>query len=247
MIIRLFTLIINFIFGFAFYFLLPCSASDEIKEKKHLIFFKTANYQYDEPSVMTKASNLPFFGIGLESNLGEQNLWISNVSLQYGRTDYSGTGRTYNDQTYILLGQLGRKFNFPSGSFDMGFGVRYLYDDWGNKTTTLGKLTFDRSSVYKYFHTSLFLEIGNDQAVRIRLKKVMSGRQVVFIGHVPSYQNTEMIQKNGLGVDLEWSLSRKIRVFSDYWQIERSDRDKKKYGLFEPENSTVQLGLKFLF
>ena len=71
----------------------------------NLPFVELRKYQYDEPDVMSKYSDLPLFGLGIDyftpTNTGQLH---TRIKYSTGMTDYSSqnTGKTYDDTTHVF-------------------------------------------------------------------------------------------------------------------------------------------------
>ena len=225
----------------------PTVGIAQVSESRLSTYFDASYYAYEEPNVMTKKSSIPLIGLGVDYT-SEHNYPISvNASINLGQTAYAGTGTTNKDPLYILKGEISKQIAISPLSVKFGYGLRYLYDDWGIKKTTTNHDTYDRSSLYSYIFASFTRKLKANQFITFKLKTLMNGKQKIFIDHVNAYQKTSMTQKRGFGIDVEWAMSEQLSLFAESWKIKKSEPDAKDYGLIEPENTTIQLGFRLRF
>lgn len=232
---------------FALLALAPTVGIAQVSESRISTYFQVGYYAYEEPNVMKKKSDIPLIGLSVDYTSAYNYPISINASINLGQTAYDGTGTTDNDPLYILNGEIAKQIVISPISIKFGYGLRYLYDDWGNKKTTTNHDTYDRSSLYSYLFASFTRRLKANQFVTFKLKTLMNGKQQIFIDHVNAYQKTSMKQKKGFGIDAEWALNEQLSLFGESWQIEKSEPDAKGYGLIEPANTTIELGFRYRF
>ena len=237
----------NFIPYLALLAFAPTVGIAQVSESRLSTYFDASYYAYEEPNVMTKKSSIPLIGLGVGYTSAHNYPISVNASINLGQTAYEGTGTTNNDPLYILKGEISKQIAISPLSVKFGYGLRYLYDDWGIKKTTTNYDTYDRSSLYSYIFASFTRKLKANQFVTFKLKTLMNGKQKIFIDHVNAYQKTSMTQKRGFGIDVEWAMSEQLSLFAESWKIKESEPDAKDYGLIEPENTTIQLGFRHRF
>jgi hypothetical protein len=237
----------NFILYLALLVFAPTVGIAQVSENRFITYVDASYYAYEEPNVMSKKSSIPLIGLGV-GYTSPHNYPISlNASINLGQTAYEGTGTTDNDPLYILNGEIAKQIAISPISIKFGYGLRYLYDDWGIKKTTTNYDTYDRSSLYSYMFASFAYKLNSNQFVTFKIKTLMNGKQQIFIDHVDAYRKTSMAQKRGFGIDVEWAMNEQLSLFARSWRIKESEPDVQDYGLIEPENTTIQLGLRHRF
>ena len=207
-------------------------------------FLQLSSYSYNEPLVMEKESGLSVLGIGVDYTSNHKYPFSAIIAVDFGKTNYLGTGDTRNDPFYIFRGELSKKLYATPLDIYAGLGIRYLYDDWGTGRTSTNHHTYDRSSTYNYAFASFAHNFPSGKALKIKFKKLISGQQEVFISHLPGYQNAKMQQRHGFSIETEWALTDELKLITEYWSVRRSQTDSSGYGIVEPKNSTFQMGIR---
>lgn len=237
----------NFIPYLALLAFAPTVGTAQVSEGHLTTYFQASYYSYEEPNVMNKKSSVPLIGLGVGYTIAHNYPISVHASINLGQTAYEGTGTTDNDPLYIINGEIAKQIIRSRLDVKFGYGLRYLYDDWGIKKTTTNYNTYDRSSLYSYIFASFTRKLKANQFITFKLKTLINGKQKIFIDHVNAYQKTSMTQKRGFGIDAELALNEKFSLFGESWQIKKSEPDTKGYGFIEPENKTIQLGLRYRF
>tara|TARA_B100001173_G_scaffold178151_1_gene153862 strand:+ start:275 stop:1000 length:726 start_codon:yes stop_codon:yes gene_type:complete len=208
-------------------------------------FFEFYSYQYDEPSLMSKASKLPFLGFGLEYKIPvNRNNFIGNLRFNVGRTDYSSvnTGNSYKDNTMRLNFEQSYQLQFNAFNLYSGLGVRWLYDNSGGGQTTTGHGTYDRRSVYFYLPIGLSFSDAVGTPITGQINILIKGHQKSFLGDKVGFTDIKNEQNSGYGLSIDYKVSSRSEIFLDYWEIEKSNLVQ---GYYEPENQTWEAGFRF--
>jgi len=211
-------------------------------------YIEIYHYGYNEPNLMTKDSSIAFFGLGFQDyGIVDTNSVIGNVRYFIGDTDYwsTSTGTTSNDPTYGFSGELAYKWSMNTHGIFVGLGYRQLYDDWAPKQSSTGHWTYDRKSEYFYLPLGVINYFGESGYIKSQFNYLIEGTQTSFLGYLGgSYLDTINDQSSGYGLDLEYSTGNAYSVFLRYWNIDDSTVNN---GLYEPNNTTTEIGFKYLF
>ncbi|ETO18010.1 hypothetical protein [Vogesella urethralis] len=203
----------------------------------------------------------------MTSIIGEANLYFNEdatiwVSGRYakGKSDYTGayTNGVYGDlkvkginrESWEIQTILKHEFNIESlGSFTIGpgLGLRHLKDSLDQASsggyTRKNDLSYAIISISKEFDNKGIFKITPSVAY----KKIIKGKQ-----HSAIEEGVDNIQKNGYGFDINLAIEKKIyqrslyvTPFYRFWKIKRSDPAIfRSSTVFEPENTTKEVGLK---
>ena len=217
------------------------------KENRPLTFtfLEFYSYQYDEPSLMSKASKLPFLGFGLEYKIPvNQKNFIGNIRFNVGRTDYSSanTGNSYKDNTIRLNFEHSYQAQFNAFNLYSGLGIRWLYDNSGGKQTTTGHDTYDRRSIYFYLPIGLSFSDTIGTPISAQINILIKGHQKSFLSDKAGFADIKNDQNNGYGVSIDYDIASRGQIFLDYWNI---DQSKLTQGYYEPPNQTWEAGFRF--
>ena len=205
-------------------------------------FVELYDYKYTEPGLMSKVSPYAFAGIGYQDYKSQyQNGFVGNAKYFVGTTDYtsSSTGKTKNDLTTGLSGEISYKYN----SFYVGLGFRQLNDRWGGKQSSTGHFTYNRRSQYLYAPLGNIIYNNRGGYFKYQVNYLISGNQTSYITQA-GYSQTTNTQDSGYGVELEWLPNHNYGVFATHWNIADSSVNN---GLYEPQNTTTEIGFKLLF
>ena len=208
-------------------------------------FVEVRKYQYDEPDIMSKYSDLPLFGLGIDyfapMNTGQLH---TRIKYSTGMTDYSSknTGKTYDDITHVFTLESVYALNVEKFQLFSGIGYRWLYDDWGGKTSTTGHSTYDRRSRYLYVPIGFSYRNRSNRIISTQLNVLVSGNQKSYLGAVSNAGDISKDQNAGYGLSVNYKLNESIHFFSEYWDIERSETFQ---GYYEPQNETFETGMRF--
>ena len=205
-------------------------------------------YRYDEPSVMTKNSETLFLSLGFQ-DYGKDGVVsvIGNGRYFYGTTKYDSTssGTTNGDLTFGYLLEAAFKWTINDINVFTGLGYRTLYDDWGGKRSSTGHYSYDRASKYVYLPIGYIDYLENNGYFKIQYNYLLEGKQTSYAGYLGgSHRDTINTQNSGYGFDVEYSPDLNYSVFLRYWDIEDSNVVNNVY---EPNNTTFELGYKYLF
>jgi len=205
-------------------------------------------YGYNEPNVMNKKSETLFFSLGFQ-DYGEDGVdsLIANGRYFYGTTKYdsSSTGTTSDDPTFGYLLEAAFKWTINDINVFTGLGYRTLYDDWGGKKSSTGHWSYDRESKYVYLPIGYIDYLENNGYFKIQYNYLLEGKQTSYAGYLGgSHRDTINTQNSGYGFDVEYSPDLNYSVFLRYWDIEDSN---VVNNIYEPNNTTVELGYKYLF
>ena len=209
---------------------------------KSQFFVELYTYGYSEPSVMSKDSEVGFVGLGYQ-NYGAQyqDGFISNARYFVGTTKYksASTGTTKDDLTTGFSGEVAYK----KEAFFVGLGYRQLDDHWGGKQSSTGHWSYDRKSRYLYapFGSIFYNEKGG--YLKTQFNYLIIGKQTSYLDR-PGYTTTTNRQKSGYGIEVEYAPNNKYGVFLNRWSIDDSTVNN---GLYEPNNTTTELGIKITF
>ena len=230
-------------------------------------------FEYDEPGVMEQTGM--FYGLALAHTSRDwvpasteesapDNKWMSRFELRfaYGEVDYSSenTGSDDNIEDYTVEIRLLRGLDFPKetsmSTLYAGIAYRYLNDDSSGMQTTTGHWGYERESNYLYIPIGLNnirnLKNGWSFGITAELDIFLWGQQNSHLSDVGSgYSDIENEQDSGYG--LRGSLRFQnhgektdfiIEPFIRYWDIDKSD---VVLGGYEPENETLEYGIKFIW
>ena len=208
-------------------------------------FLEFYSYQYDEPSLMSKTSKLPFLGFGLEYKIpADRSNFTGKLRFNFGRTNYRSvnTGNSYKDNTIRLNFEQSYQLNFNTFNLHSGLGIRWLYDNSGGKQTTTGHGTYDRRSIYFYLPIGLSFSDAIGTPITGQINILIKGHQKSFLAERVGFTDIGNDQNSGYGLSIDYKLSSQSEIFLDYWNIEKS---KLVQGYFEPENQTWEAGFRF--
>jgi len=233
----------NLLIAFVFCLCGTCLYADSSRT-----YIEMYNYGYDEPNLMTKDSSIAFFSLGFQDyGTIDTDSIIGNVRYFIGETDYwsTSTGTTSNDPTYGFSGELAYKRTISNYGIFLGLGYRQLYDDWAPKQSSTGHWAYDRKSEYLYLPLGIINYFGESGYFKSQLNYLIEGTQTSYLGYLGgSYLDTINDQSSGYGLDLEYSSGNAYSIFIRYWNIDDSTINN---GLYEPNNTTTEIGFKYLF
>lgn len=205
-------------------------------------FVELYDYKYTEPGLMSKVSPYAFAGIGYQDYKSQyQNGFVGNAKYFVGTTDYtsSSTGKTKNDLTTGLSGEISYKYN----SFYVGLGFRQLNDRWGGKQSSTGAYTYDRKSQYLYMPFGIIRYNEKGGYLKTQVNYLLRGTQTSYLNR-PGYTTTTNKQKSGYGLEVEYAPNSRYSIFAKHWSIDKSTINN---GLHEPNNTTNEFGVKIKF
>lgn len=218
---------------------------------------------YEEPGVMEESGAM----IGLAGSYTYHNNWMFKIEgvFKYGQVDYEGglmDGTPLNvdniDDYIVEVRGLGG-YNFSAFTATtltpyIGFGYRYLFDDFG----AASPYGYGRESNYLYspigIETVTDLKNGWFIGLIIEYDLFWSGLQTSYLSDVDDGLNdVENDQSDGYGFrgSVKFQNSRfVIEPYIRYWEIDDSDPSIITYygrpvdvGI-EPENNSTEIGIK---
>lgn len=202
-----------------------------------------ANFNYEEPGVMTEKGNL--FGSRGQLLWNIQPTFAMSVgghylfgNLTYDGSTFSGTPVTTETEDWVLQGQLLAHFRQPN--FEVAFGVARRV--WFNDLV----ISYTRTTTYTYFPV-IFKGKLDRFYTSLEYRIWGQGRNVSTLSDVSTARSdVELTQDNGMGYAIEvgYEIPREkvsFRIFFayDYWSV--ADSNVQFDGvdfLFEPENNT---------
>ena len=213
-------------------------------------------YKYHEPGLME--DNGALFGLNGEYSYSFQNnIFVgTEARIDLGSANYksNGTGRAKSVTHFIFeprfLAGYDIHFEKITVSPYTGLGFRYKSDYSGGHISTTGHIGYDRHSHYLYLPIGIkmrgdYTETWDWQS-HAEVDILLTGRQ-----HSDSiYYSKELRhdQDKGWGLKAEYLLGHKFTngklsfgPFFNYWDIDDSE---VVAGTLEPDNYTVELGLK---
>jgi hypothetical protein len=233
-----------------------------------------SSYDYSEPSlnVSMKATNL---GIDYTGTYAFGNDWFvfGNANYNNGSENYSsgsGTQSGIPQYYYDLKAVVGYDFGFDGFTLSpyAGLGYRFLSQQWGGTTTSLGANGYDRQSTYNYLPIGVIHRFAiNDNKAKIETTLeydyLLSGNQFSglsgssTVGTLMGDQNNA--QKSGYGINLSVMYKEDVwgvGPYFKYWNIGQSQTNsgtftyggsRYTYSVWEPANTTKEYGVKAIY
>jgi hypothetical protein len=217
---------------------------------------------YEEPSLNVEKNG--WFGGVLADVQFEQDLWQLRLDgrLDYGRTDYSGSGTADGISAAEAEGRIMVGRAIPMGTTGehrltpyVGYGYRRFLDYFGGTTTSTGAVGYDRLSQYHYAPIGLELSYRASQDWTF---KPTVEYDYLIQGYQDSYIAGDLHNKQNSGYGLRGSLMGVTRLggreiefgpFVRYWNIDRSNISSVTFNGatiisgYEPANNTTEVGL----
>ena len=218
--------------------------------------------RYEEPSLNVEKEG--WFGGLVGDAQFEKDFWQLRLDgrLDYGRTDYSGSGTASGIDALECEGRIlvGRAIPMGmSGEHRMtpyiGYGYRRFLDYFGGTRTSTGAVGYDRLSQYHYVPVGL--EVLYHANSEWSFKPTVE-YDYLFQGYQDSYIAGDLHNKQDSGYGLRASLMAitsfggqevEFGPFVRYWNIDRSDIASVRFNGatilsgYEPANNTVEAGL----
>jgi len=237
-----------------------------------------SSYSYSEPSinVSMKATNWGVDYTGTYA-FGNDFFVLGNANYNSGQVNYSGTGTQSGIPQYYydIKGVVGYDFAFEGFNLSpyVGFGYRFLSQQWGGITTSTGAAGYDRQSTYNYLPLGVIhrFAINDDRAkieTTLEYDYLISGNQYSGLSSlngsrggntysgIPNSNNT---QNSGYGLNLtvmykedSWG----VGPYFKYWNIQQSQTNtavitingtRYNSSAYEPANNTKEYGLKAIY
>ena len=227
----------------------------ETPEKYPLEIGPLVSYStYEQPGVMKEEGYL--YGIGASFTSKKTFMARLEGRFLFGLVDYTGSGTMDDIEDYIFefRGLLGYDLISKATVLTpyIGIGYRYLNDDFAGTTSTAAK-GYGRNS--KYYYSPIGIEAN------LRLGPLWSIRAIFeydyFLSGVqesnlsdkgPAFNDVSNDQDGGYGYRGSIKVRRKTHTFNYilepyyiYWEIDESNMVD---GFVEPENNTVEYGVK---
>jgi hypothetical protein len=220
-----------------------------------------SSYQYQEPGVMSsKGSKM---GLDLRTTKVLQNQQFIRGDLRYafGTVDYHGSGNAVGEQDWYIeaRGLVGKDWLINDAVFSpyTGLGYRYLFND-GRGISSTGYAGYRRESNYFYLPVGIIHRVTlNDQArweSTLEYDYLLAGKQITSLSDTGlGYGDLTNNQNSGYGLKLSVMYQKNnwaVGPYAHYWNIGQSDRALVyQNGIpvqigWEPENNTVEFGLK---
>ncbi len=221
-------------------------------------------YQYREPGIMSlrgMKTGLDFHAVktvrsdlfvrgDLRGAFGLVNYDSYDTGSANGEPDWYVEARALFGKDWMVRGSVLAAYS--------GIGYRYLFND-GRGITSTGYGGYRRASNYIYVPIGIIHRRALDDNARLEstleYDPLLFGKQVSSLSDVGgSYSDVTNNQNNGYGLKLSVMYQKfnwAIGPYLDYWNIGRSDIVPEiRYGvptgngLMEPNNNTVEFGLK---
>ena len=226
-----------------------------------------SHIRYEEPSLNVEENGI-MYGIGASYAYHNGVMLKGEIGYSYGYVDYKNSGETDNIEDYLFEMRVlaGYDFSIYESSIItpyIGFGYRWLYDDWGGMTTSTGANGYDRESQYYYIPIGIetLSDISNGWffGITAEFDYFLEGRQTSYLSNAdPGYNDIENKQKDGHGFRGSLKFQKKgerigyiIEPFVRYWKIDKSEVENIYYNGalwgygWEPENKSTQFGIIF--
>lgn len=224
-----------------------------------------SHIRYEEPDVMEE--NGIMYGIGASYAYHNGVMLKGEIGYSYGYVDYKNSGETDNIEDYLFEMRVlaGYDFSIYESSIItpyIGFGYRWLYDDWGGMTTSTGANGYDRESQYYYIPIGIetFSDISNGWffGITAEFDYFLEGKQTSYLSNADPvlYSDAANKQKDGYGFRGSLKFQKKgenvgyvIEPFIRYWKIDKSELDHVTWNgvpntsVVEPENKSTQFGI----
>lgn len=205
--------------------------------------------------------------ISSDANKADEAYWKLNSTLQFGDMDYrsagTGTMSGHDDTIFELRGVIGKRSislnNIPITPY-IGLGYHYLIDDSEGMQTTTGHYGYLREQTYLY--TPVGIEFSDIQifgsawqfGVNFEYDFLWYGENTTDLTSVDGpVLNFE--QEDGYGLRTSarfYTQNFVIEPFIKYWNIDDSEivefeSGGEIFGFYEPENTTLEYGVKLAY
>lgn len=226
-----------------------------------------SSYQYQEPGIMSLQGMKMGLDLHAVKVLEERDNLILRGDLRYalGTVDYTSTNTgsaTGNPDWYIeARGLVGKDWAIKDAVISpyAGLGYRYLFHDGRGISCTISTCYwgYRRESNYVYLPVGIIHRSAlNDQArleSTLEYDHLLAGKQ---ISRLSDGGQSDVTNNQGSGYGLKLSVMYQksnwsIGPYVDYWNIGQSDIVPEYqngvptgWGLVEPQNNTIEFGLK---
>jgi len=221
-------------------------------------------YQYTEPGIMKLLGAKLGADIRTTQALPESRFARGELRFALGTVKYgsNGTGSSENNPDWYLEGRglIGADWNYLNAVISgyTGLGYRFLFNDIRG-TTTSGAAGYRRMSNYLYLPLGISHRSQIDGQAKLtgtlELDFLLAGKQYSQLSDTGlGYADISNTQHSGYG--LRFSLIQEVDNISVgpylyYWNIKKSNVVPEiqngawtGYGLVEPQNNTLEIGLK---
>ena len=227
-----------------------------------------SNYSYQEEGVKQTGT---MGGVNLSFHKFIDSIyWNTDLTLEAGRAKYTSrdTGKSGNDSNLMIEVRVVAGTRFPNTIGDLqagwsvipyaGLAYRYLGNDSSGDITNTNDWGYDRRSNYLYspvgFEVTRRFGEGWSFTTKAEFDAFWAGRQVSYLS--PTITNR---QSSGYGARGSLVFRHRgavrdftIEPFITYWNIGKSsvveiDTTSGAYFLWEPQNTTTEIGCKFGF
>jgi hypothetical protein len=219
-------------------------------------------YQYREPGIMSLTGAKIGLDLHLTKVLRNDQFIRGDLRYAFGTVDYNssdtGSASGEPDMYFEIRGLFGKDWIVKEAvlSAYAGLGYRYLFND-GRGVTNTGYGGYRRESNYIYLPVGIIhrRELTGQARLRSTLEydQLLSGTQISTLSDVPGYSDATNSQSSGYGLKLSIMYQKSIWAvgpYLNYWNIAESDVVPEikngvptGYGLVEPKNNTIEIGL----
>ncbi len=233
--------------------------------------FFVSDYRYEETydGNFLMDDKATMLGVRAAASTYKRELtWKVDGSFQYGNMRYTskdtGTMKGSDDFIAELRGTVSETFLLASNAILMpyvGLGYQYLVDDAQNMKTSTGHYGYLRMQSYLYVPVGI--EMNNIQlnpewsmAVKLEYDLFLRGNNSTDLSSLgkPTFK---FKQNNGGGLRASLRFTTQqfaVEPFIKYWKVERSNsvifydnNNGKRYEFFEPDNTTTEFGVSFIY
>jgi hypothetical protein len=225
------------------------------------IGLSVSSYQYQEPGVMSSSGIKMGVDLRATKVLQQEQFIRGDVRYAFGTVDYTGSGQASGepDLYFEIRGLVGKDNPTNAAVFSpyIGLGYRHLFNDARGITST-GATGYRRTSQYFYLPIGIIhRQALNDQAQlesTLEYDHLLLGIQSSKLSDAGlGYGDVTNKQNSGYGLKLDVIyLKDKLGIgpYVHYWNIDKSEtatvyQHGAPVGIgWEPENNTVEFGLK---
>lgn len=241
--------------------------AESINEHNWELGTEISYLNYEEPDVMEEEGMM--YGIAGSYTYRDNWMLKGEGKWSYGQVDYSspvsGTLDGLDDHMLEFRGLGGYGFSVSESTIItpyIGFGYRYLYNDLRGTTST-GARGYERESHYFYSpigaEAIMSLKNGWSVGATAEFDIFWAGIQKSYLSQaIAGLNDIENDQKEGFGIRGSIKFQKEgdkvdflVEPFVRYWDIEDSEETAITYSGtligygYEPENNTIEYGVKF--
>ena len=222
-----------------------------------------SHIKYEEPGVMKEKGMM--YGIVGSYTYRNRLMLRADGKWSWGEVDYENSGTMEDIDDYIMeiRGLIGWDYPILEATIltpYIGFGYRYLNDDFAGTTST-GAQGYEREANYYYspigIETITALENGWSLGLNLEYDLFCKGLQKSHLEDLTSDLGTaENKQEKGYGIRGSVKLQKEtegvdliIEPYIKYWNIKKSNETPltylgEPYVLYEPKNNSTEIGCK---